>query len=437
MDTHQSTVLNAENMIIRKNGHISGRRKVGFDYIFSWLVFFLTFLLIINAALPQMEMQIFSGHTPIPSVVIKIILIFLLALYILTYSDRTLNINSILSLLSLLSLFFIELVFLTSDNLPSYVLVFGIDTMYSLLMIALLMSNFHSTINPVRAVNVLLIISVPLVFLGIAQTVTNSPLLPLDSVDGYFKVLVWNYFGQVRAFSLFEAPAYYATYLDFLGGVILGRLLINRPSKNGIFYIFLLIMVTYSEFMTLNRTAIFAYVFVMFTVFSIFKMKYRKKNLIIVMAFAFLSSVGLMLAVPIIHQSFSFVFAFKDQSVFARYHEWQYWIHFISIKSHTILFGSGIFQSSFFSSTKGVIIDNMFLAVLVQFGVAGLIVVLLSIYIVWSLMVEKCLSVSSPMSISSIALITAWPIFSMFGTGLNIFPIYAAIPFLIKSDKSG
>ena len=414
------------------NKSFNSRRKISFDSIFSWIVFFLTYLLIVNAALPQMEMLLFAGHVPIPSIIIKILLIVLLVLYALIYSGRPVNRKSILSLVLLLLLFSIEVALLTNNNFPLFALIFGINAMYSLLIIAFLISSLYSTINPVHAEKVLLIVSVPLVFLGIAQTVMNLPLLPLDSMDGYFKVLVWNYFGQVRAFSLFEAPAYYATYLVFLGGVVLGYLLANRRGKGSMFYLFLFVAVTYSEFMSLNRTVILAYLFVVFIVFSIYKMGYRKKFLIIVMVVAFVSSAGLIFAVQIIHQAFPFVFAFKDQSMLARYSEWQYWIHFIFLKPQTILFGSGLFQSSLFSSTKGVIIDNMFLAVLVQFGVVGLVIVLLSIYTIWSLMVEKHLFVSSPMAISSIALITVWPIFSMFGTGLNIFPIYAAIPFLLR-----
>lgn len=416
------------------NQSINIRRKISVGSIFSWLIFSLIFLLIINAALPQFEMLLFSGHVPVPSIIIKFILIVSLVLYTTIYSGRSANRKSILSLLLFLLLFLVELALLPSNNFA--VLIFGINAMYSLLIIALLMTNFNSTVNPVHAEIAVLFISLPLVILGMAQTIMNSPLLPLLSVGGYFKVLVWNYFGQVRAFSLFEAPAYYATYLTFFGGFVFGCFLIKRRDTVRFFYLFLLILVSVSEFLSLNRTAIFSYFFVIFTVLSIYKMRYRKKNLLIVMYVAMLSSVGLIFIVPFIHQSFSFVFAFNDKSMFERYSEWHYWLHIIFQSPHEIFFGSGVFQSSYFSSTKGVIIDNLFLAVLVQFGLVGLVVVLLSIYTVWSLMVEKRLLSFSPISVSCIAMITVWPIYAMFGTGLNIFPIYAVIPFLFKPIKN-
>lgn len=410
--------------------------KFSVDAAISWLLFALIFFLVINAALPQLELLLFSGHVPIPSIALKLCIIILLIVYGMTHADRAINKASMLVLTLLFSLFAIETALLMGSNYPMTVIIFGYNTMYSLLIIALLMTNFHSTISSRRAGHVLLIISVPLVLLGIAQSLMNEPLVPFRSVGDYFKVLVWNYFGQVRSFSLFEAPAYYATFLIFFGGFVLGNALSRRRGKASLFYLFLFALVTFSEFMSLNRTANFAYIFVMFTIISIYKMKYRKGKLILITGVSFVLSVVLTFVVPFIHKTLPFVFAFKDKSMFERYAEWQYWIHFLLRSPQNVLFGSGVFQNSLFDVTKGVIIDNMFLAVLLQLGVVGLAIVLYVIYMVWSVIVAKYLNVSSPMAIASIALLTVWPIFSMFGTGLNIFPVYAAIPFLLKEGNS-
>ena len=119
-----------------------------------------------------------------------------------------------------------------------------------------------------------------------------------------------------------------------------------------------------------------------------------------------------------------------------RYAEWQYWLHFLFRQPERFLLGSGIFQNSLFRLTKGIIIDNMFLAILVQIGTIGLAFVLFIIYKLWSTLVARYLNTLAPIAIASISLLTVWPIFAMFGTGLNIFPVYAAIPFLLRAENT-
>jgi len=413
---------------------VTQKQKVSIDSIISWFLLVIFFFLVINAALPQLEMLLFSGHVPIPSIAIKFSAIMILVMYSMLHVDLAINKSSIMVLVLLSTLIAIEVCFFAGGNrYPVPELLFGYNTMYSLLIISLLITNFRSMISSRFAGRLILIASIPVVLLGAAQAIMNEPLLPLKSVDDYFQVLVWNYYGQVRSFSLFEAPAYYATFLIFFGGFALGNALCRRRIKSRLFYLALFSVVSMSEFMSLNRTAIFAYIFVSFTVILIYKMNYRKNQLILVMVASFLLSVILVFAVPIISNLFPFVFAFKDQSMLERYSEWQYWLQFLLRSPERVLLGSGIFQNALFSATKEVIIDNMFLAVLVQAGVVGLAIVLYVIYKVWSILVARYLDVSSPMAIASIALLTVWPIFSTFGTGLNIFPVYAAIPFLFKS----
>jgi len=155
------------------------------------------------------------------------------------------------------------------------------------------------------------------------------------------------------------------------------------------------------------------------------------------MMISFLASIALIVLVPVISGMFPFVFAFKDQSMLQRYAEWAYWLKTILLSPKSLLFGSGIFQNSLFPATRMVIIDNMFLAVIIQVGIVGLMIILYVIYKVYSILVERYLYSKTPMAIACIALFTTWPIFAMFGTGLNVFPIYAVLPFLFRPDYVG
>ena len=403
----------------------------------SWLLFILIMLLLINAALPQVEILLFSGTVPIPSISIKLAIVIVISVYSITHINYSLNKTSAITLVLLLSFFVIETaLFLILGHYPILVLVFGYNAMYFLLALALVMTNFRSTISSKPAEVTLLFISIPIIILGISQTLLNKPLIPTKSVGGYFTVLVWNYYGQVRAFSLFDAPAYYSTFLIFIGGILLSHTLTKGRFKKRLFYFLLFTIVVFSEIMTLNRAGIFAFMFAMFVVIAIYRNSYGKTNLFLVMVCSLCASIALTFAVPVISKAFPYVFAFKDQSMFERYAEWVYWLQAILENPQKLLFGSGLFQDSMFRVTKKIIIDNLFLAVMVQFGIIGLAIILFIIYKIWEIMVSHYLYAMAPMSIACIALFTVWPIFAMFGTGLNLFPIYGALTFLIVRPDS-
>lgn len=408
-----------------------------FGAIISWLLFIMILLSIINAALPQFEMLLFSGEVPVPSISIKLLIIMGLFVYSIVHVESSVSKSSIIILgFFLLYLLAESALFSLTNRYSMTLIVFGYNTMYSMLIIAFLLTNIKPTIRSHTVSRIMLFVSVPLLLIGIAQSLANEPLLPLRSVDGYFQVLVWDYYGQVRAFSFFEAPAYYATFLIFFGAFVLANILSQRELKGKLLYFILFTIISISEFLSLNRTAMFAYLFVMFTVVAIYKLRFRRNRLILIMGASFVLSISLVFTVPLISNLFPFVFAFKDQSMFERYAEWQYWLHFLFRQPERFLLGSGIFQNSLFRLTKGIIIDNMFLAILVQIGAIGLVFVLYIIYKLWSTLITRYLNTLDPTAIASISLLTVWPIFAMFGTGLNIFPVYAAIPFLLRAEKT-
>ncbi|WP_279116741.1 O-antigen ligase family protein [Acidithiobacillus thiooxidans] len=398
----------------------------------SWLLFSAILLYTINAALPRLEMLLFSGRVPIPSVSLKALEVLSLCLYFLICREiKLIEASIIISVTFMAYLTFEMLYFYLDGKYPVEMLIFGYNTMYFFLIMSLLLSNFKSTITTSTANRIILGVSIPVLLLGIAQSLINKPLLSIHSIDGYFNVLVWNYYGQVRAFSLFEAPAYYATYLVFFGAFVLANMLSTQRLGSKIIYFALFVLVSYSEFLALNRTGIFAYLIVIPTVFGIYKRGYGKRALSVIMIMSFLMSVALVVAVPIISKTFNFVFAFKDQSMFERFTEWQYWFHYLLQNPNRLVFGTGLFQSAFFRYNKDVVIDNMFLAVLVQIGAIGLIFTVFIIYKIWSILVAKHIRSPSPTPVACLALLTVWPIFATFGTGLNIFPEYALLAFLV------
>lgn len=409
------------------------KKRLSANLVLSWAIFIAIIFSIVNAALPRLEMLLFDGHVPVPSVSIKFFIFTAMLLYLLNHARLKVKLSSVFILLCFISYIIIDVLLVSSSgDYSAATLVFGYNSMYSYLVMVLLLIIFSPEI-PERSISkTLFFLSIILVAIGTVQTVTNNPLFPLRSVDGYFQVLVWYYYGQVRAFSLFEAPAYYATFLIFVGAIVLAKMFLSAKIASKLIYAISYIAIFLLEVLTLNRTAMVAYFFVSIIIFGIVKYGFEKPHLKLIMVSSLLFSAALVFSVPLISNLFPFVFEFKDQSVLARISEWQYWIHFVLLDTSRIIWGSGVFQNSILISSRDVIIDNMFLAVLVQAGIVGLIFVIYVIYYIWSTLVDRYLHAQNPIAMAVISLITVWPIFAVFGTGLNIFPIYAAIPFFLK-----
>lgn len=398
-------------------------------FILEVLMLIAILFLIVNAALPRLEMLVFSGNVPVYSVFLKFAIILLLIIYILIDSRASINKLSIITVITFVCYLALETLMLSvSSSYSINLILFGYNTMYFTLIFTILCFSVRSNISAGLLTKLLIIVSIPLIGLGITQTVLNNPLLPLKSANGYFKVLVWDYFGQVRAFSLFSAPAYYASFLVFVGALVFGLFLSSRGGRKFLLLL-LLAVISFSEFVSLDRTAIFAFVFCLFTVFSIYKLKYTRSHLMIVMSLSFVASLSLVFVAPLISRLFPLVFAFKDQSLLERYSEWGNWIAALLKNPVSFLIGTGIFQNGV-KLTSGVIVDNMFLAVMVQIGVIGLVLVLFILFVIWRKLFEIAYNEMTPLAIAGLSLITIWPIFATFGTGLNIFPLYALLPIL-------
>ena len=91
--------------------------------------------------------------------------------------------------------------------------------------------------------------------LGVAQYVTNTPIVPTFSSDGYFKVMVWSTGGHVRAFSLFVAPASCGAFFCFTASLAVAM---ARRQKNLIIAIPLLLLSLFVSWASDARTTMVA-----------------------------------------------------------------------------------------------------------------------------------------------------------------------------------
>jgi hypothetical protein len=118
---------------------------------------------------------------------------------------------------------------------------------------------------------------------------------------------------------------------------------------------------------------------------------------------------------------------FADASLLIRYNEWaHYGGIWLSHGITTMLFGTGLMQSSRFALTNHIVIDNVWLSLLFQFGLIGFLIILAFIWQLWKILVDGLQA--HPQSILTIGVVSACSTFaftSIFGiTTLDYFLLF-------------
>ncbi len=184
------------------NKQVKVHSRFEIKHILTFLILISTLFIIINAALPRLEMLLFSGNVPLYSVFLKFSIILYLVIYIIIDSRARIDKTSIIVLTCFICYLSLDaLIFSVTYNYSLKFRLFGYNSMYFILILVLFYSCIRSNVSAEFITKYLIIISIPLVALGISQTVFNNSILSLQSSNGYFKVLAWDYYGQVRAFS--------------------------------------------------------------------------------------------------------------------------------------------------------------------------------------------------------------------------------------------
>ncbi|MEM3845536.1 MAG: hypothetical protein QXU98_07540, partial [Candidatus Parvarchaeota archaeon] len=116
-----------------------------------------------------------------------------------------------------------------------------------------------------------------------------------------------------------------------------------------------------------------------------------------------------------------------DADLIIRYGEWaHYGGMWLTRGITTMLFGTGLMQSSRFAITRHITIDNVWLSLVFQFGLVGLIIVLVFLWLIWKTLLGGLQD--HPRSILTIGVIGAcstFPFTSIFGiTTLDYFLLF-------------
>lgn len=396
-----------------------GNSQVG--RISHWLgngLLILLLLSVVDGLMPQTEMAIFTGHVLIPAVVLKWLMIATAALAVLIKYKLGVPGHILRGWLPLVIYLLFEAIYfaITKNYSLAYIFYSFETTLYFLLLLPFLYS-LKGSAGERRISTMIAWLFVPLCFLGVWQGVANHPILPTLSVDRYFQVYSWDFYGHVRAFSFFGSASSFGHFLALVAAMSVAAVSQWKGCQKFLATMSLALVLV-ATYMTLTRAT---YVEVSLSIFTAILVTFFKwRGIRLSLLWGVYAGIGLFVAFvapEIISGLRGTEHLFADASLLIRYEEWAHygglWLnHGIA----TMLFGTGLMQSGRFALTQHITIDNVWLSMLVQFGLVGFLIVLGFIWQLWRALMEGLQFY--PRSILTIGVVSAcstFPFTSIFG----------------------
>lgn len=361
------------------------------SWIVAWAVFVSILVLLIDAAVPQLQMAISGGYLGNNFVRFKFVVIFGGVYFALVNGLK--GLGSRLYLMWFLFLTYaVGVIFLQplyTNHQPIFLLISFVDN-FSLLLFLPILLAMGGVINPVQVRRVLFLVFVPLALLGIAQFVTSEPIVRPMSLDGRFMVNSWTISGRARGFSLFTSGLRFGYFIAMIAAVAAACVLLGKYGQKIRFARVILTLALLACAATLTRNV---YVMVLEAIFAAYLLTRgtrwaRNYALALPLVYGGIA-LALTVVAPLVSDALSrHTVVLSGDSMNIRLREWQHYMAlWLQSDLPTMFFGTGISQMSRFQSMENsVVIDNVFIATGVQLGIVGL---LLFVFIYWQMWVYQ------------------------------------------------
>ena len=302
---------------------------------------------------------------------------------------------------------------------------FSYNAYYFAILLLPMLFHFRQTLSESAVTRSLLLSFIPLSILGITQNVFGKLLLPTDSPNGYLQVMSWDFFGSVRAFSLFSSPSQFGHFLAIVAGF--GCAYYLHQHRRSTRAIVLTALALAAGYCTLTRATQLEIACTIVTVWMIYR-RPANRRLLSLLPILY-GGVGLLAAfvLPVWLLNISGENLGSNLSLVERYLQWsQYGPLWLSGGMSNFLFGTGMIQNGRFQASADVVVDNSFLAVGLHIGIIGVLLWLLICWFVWGYMLTQLQSARSPLRVAAAAAFSTWLLTSVF----NI-TIFYPLPFVI------
>lgn len=264
---------------------------------------------------------------------------------------------------------------------------------------------------------------VPLAGLGLAQFLLNDPILPIASEDGKFEIPAPDFFGQIRAFSLFRGVLDCGQGMAFFGGLLLARLLAHP--RRAIWNFLLLLATAACVVVTFRRGAYLEFGATAVAAVAIS----RRWSLAGWLPWIFGGAAVALAIVGTMISATNSQGVFSSETLSERHEAWnialEMWLH---REDASLWFGTGLAQVDS-PDIEPFLVDNGFLSVAAELGLVGLALWCWLMHALWRDVLAMAWSTRGSLAIGAAALLSTWMMRNVFDPMFSLYPLYVFLVF--------
>jgi hypothetical protein len=359
----------------------------------------LCFLSLVDAVIPQLDLYFF-GQILIKEAVVKGTLLAVVVLGCLIHPRIQRTEGPIFAWLICIGYLVADIPYLAYARGMSFVDVLqSYSVYYLLLLIGPALLVFRGRISQPVIIRCTVFLFLVCATIGVAQHLTAQPILYTESTDGAFRVDSWNFFDEVRAFSLFTTALNFGMFCALCGalGVALSR---TQPIRGALLFI----VSATASFTTLTRLSYL--VFICTCAYALVLTFGRRPGRGLwhpVLYFALGISTILVGLNSLLSSDTTNL---RDaSSLIERVVQW---IYYSDLLRHAALadqlFGVGIVQSEKILPLYPMLIDNLPLALVLHIGIVGLVLFGILMIKMWLYLRREALATRQPFVIAAASL---------------------------------
>lgn len=322
-------------------------------------------------------------------------------------------------------------------GVPAGQILAGVNSYHGFFPAVLLATLMPGVWKEEQVLHVMRLILPALLILGFTQYLLKSPITPTVSIGGGYEIHSWQFFGRVRAFSLFSSALMYGMYLVFAGGFMMMTAYYKADNRRDrLLALGLALVIALGVYTTMTRLVHLVFFWMIVASFILrssrtFKLSYWLPMLALVfsgvltyvLTFGFTNGDGL----------------FSAASAAMRLENW--WFHIDQIMHRnwqTLLFGTGVQTSAIAHSDFPVLVDSTPLAMILRDGLLGFLLIACVFTMGWHLLLTRLRTTPhSPLHLAALAFWSSWPVAWSLGLVLVPYLLVFIIVVLVRGAETG
>lgn len=401
--------------------------NISIYWVIASVVFILCLFLLVDAAIPQLQLYLFR-QILVSNVVVKGTLLALVVVGTLLHPRLRVAGLPIAAWTCCVSYLFADIGYLVlRDGMSLGDVLLSYNGYYFLLLLGPLLLAFRNAVSERYIVGSVVVLFLVCAAFAVAQHFSGRPILYTDSPDGVFEVQSPMFFGEVRAFSLFTSAMDFGMFCALAGALAIA-LVRCMPIRGSLLFM----IAGFACYTTLTRLCyvVFGCACIYAVVLTFGKKPARGRWHPIV--YCALGILTVMVGV------YSFLSGDTSNlqdtaTLMERIGQWAYYSNLISQASLAEKsFGLGIVQMKKIVPVFPMVIDNVPLALILHIGVVGLILVGALMVRMWQYVRREALLTQQPFLIAAASLWATLACAGIFNIVFNSFGIVFALTVLCE-----